>query len=325
MGIIRPSRCGRIVRTFIVAAFALTSVAGATTTAGAADAPSAPGSGVSGYVVGGAPVGAGQFPDLAAIMLADPSLPARERLLCTGTVVAPRWILTAGHCSIGVLFGEQLVVQVGSRDLGAAAAQTVRVNRAVVHRIYFNRGVSFDVALFHTMAPVNAPVARLATNADTPLTAGGMPATAVGWGLTKQLGIEEPPSVHALPSRRARSVEIPIVDDASCAATFADLTPGHFIPASDTCAGAEGRSVCYGDSGGPLYAKDPQGALVQIGVTSRGAGCATKLFPAIFTDVRRVQGWIHRYSTQTCTNKVTIPQDPNFPEDVPPSGPLYVC
>jgi trypsin len=325
MGTARPHRHARIVRTILVITLALASAGLGAAGAGATSAADPAGSGVTGYVVGGSPVGVGQYPTLAAVMLADESLPARFRLSCTGTVVAPRWVLTAGHCSIGVMFGEEFVVQVGSRDLGAAGSQTLKVNRAVVNKTYFNRGVSYDVALFHTMAPITAPVQRLATNNDSALIAAGLPATAVGWGLTKQLGIAESPSFRALPPRRARAVEIPIVDDAACAATFADFAPGYFVPAGDTCAGAEGRDVCYGDSGGPLFAKDPQGALVQIGVTSRGAGCATKLFPGIFTDVRKVQAWIHRWSTQTCTNKVTFPTDPEFPDEPFPQGPLYVC
>ena len=286
-----------------------------------------PDPGVSGFIVGGTPVAVGQFPSLAAIMFDEPDVPARFRLLCSGTVVSPRWILTAGHCSIGVLFGDPIAVQTGSRDLGAqnAQTQTVRINRAVVHRTYFNRGIGYDVALLHTQSHINAPVSRLATAADTALTTGGRPAIAAGWGLTKPLGIAESPRWAALPPRRARSVDIPLVDDATCAATYADFLPGYVVGASDLCAGTAGKNVCYGDSGGPLFAKDPQGAFVQVGITSRGAGCANKLFPAIFTEVSRVQAWIHRWTTHQCTNKVEFPDDPEFPDEEFPVGPLYVC
>jgi secreted trypsin-like serine protease len=74
-----------------------------------------------------------------------------------------------------------------------------------------------------------------------------------------------------------------------------------------------------------LYAHDPQGALVQIGITSRGAGCATKLFPGIFTDVARVGAWIHRYTTQPCKNRVKLSPDPGAPNEPVPDGLLYVC
>lgn len=334
MGIVRAGGSRHVMRGIAAIAIVL-GVSGVFADAGSAAPAPVGGSGsgaagdlgVGGFIVGGDPVAVGQFPSLAAIMLDEPDLPARFRLSCSGTVVTPRWILTAGHCSIGVLFGDPIVVQTGSRDLGAqnAQTQTVKINRAVVHRTYFSRGVAYDVALLHTQSHINAPVSRLATPADAALAAGGRSATAAGWGLTKQLGIQEPPRWSALPPRRARSVEIPLIDDTACDATYEDFLPGYFVGASDVCAGTDGKNVCYGDSGGPLYAKDPQGALVQIGITSRGAGCANKLFPAIFTEVSRVQAWIQRYTTHQCTNKVEFPTDPEFPDDDFATGPLYVC
>jgi secreted trypsin-like serine protease len=282
--------------------------------------------GVGSYVVGGQAIAEGQYPSLAAIMIDDPRLPARSRLMCTGTVVHPRWVMTAGHCADAVLFEQKIVAQVGSRDLGSPKAQTLSVNRAVVHKTYFTRGIGFDVALFHTAGTINAPVGRLSTTtADHALAAGGGTATAVGWGFTKQLGILQPPPFRARPPRRANFVDIPIVDDTTCADTYKDFLPGYFLPASDLCAGTVGKNVCYGDSGGPLYAKDPQGALVQIGITSRGAGCATKLFPAIFTEVHRIRSWIAKWTTTKCENKFEFPQDPDFPDEPFPTGPLYIC
>lgn len=334
MGIVRKTRRARGIRWAVAVVLALSTIGVAAPAASATSAPApvpvpAPSSepGIGAYVVGGEPIAAGQFPALAAIMVDEPDIPARLRLLCTGTVVSPRWILSAGHCSTEVLYNLPLVVQVGSRDLGGANAQTIAINRATVHRTYFKRGVGYDVALFHTASTINAPATRLATEADAALETGGRSAVAAGWGLTKKLGIEEYPGFNARPPRRARSVQVPIVGDAQCGATFEDFAPGYFIAASDLCAGDEGRDVCYGDSGGPLYATDPHGAAVQIGITSRGAGCATKLFPGIFTAVRKLEPWIHRWSTHACPNKVEIPDfpdEPGFPEDQP-NGPLYVC
>jgi secreted trypsin-like serine protease len=211
-------------------------------------------------------------------------------------------------------------------SLGDPKAITARINRAIVHKAFWKNGTGYDVALMHTATNVDVPLQRLAVAADLPLSAEGRNATIVGWGLTKRLGIEQFPDENSHPPVRARAVEVPIVGDTACKEIYRDLMPRYFVPGSDICAGTEGRDACYGDSGGPLYAKDPQGALVQIGLTSRGAGCATKLFPGIFTDVRRVHAWINRYTHRPCPNRITFEEDPGFPP--PPGfelGPLYAC
>jgi secreted trypsin-like serine protease len=299
------------------------------TSAPAAGADADTDAGVSATVVGGKPVGPRDHPELAALLvdLHDPTIPARDRLLCSGTVLNRRWILSAGHCSILVAFGERLVAQVGSRDLGDPGATTVRIDRAVVHRSYVNRATGFDVALFHMVNGVTVPRARLAVAADLPLAAAGRRATVVGWGITTKLGLEEFPDFEVRPPVRARAADIPLRGDDQCAFVYHDFAPHFFVPQSDICAGEEGHNACYGDSGGPLYALDPQGQWVEIGITSRGGGCATRLFPAVFTDVRRVHGWINRWIKQPCPNRFGQFEDPARPPDVPPfeSGPLYVC
>jgi secreted trypsin-like serine protease len=321
----RSNGFGRSIRLGVVILVTLACL-GATATAGSAAEPDP---GVSAAVVGGQPIGANDHPSLAAILVdwQDPTIPARDRLVCSGTVLNRRWILSAGHCSILVAFGERLVAQVGSRDLGDPQATTVRIDKAVVHRAYINSASGFDVALFHIVNGVTVPRARLAVAADLPLAAAGRLATAVGWGITTKLGIGEEPDFEIRPPVRARAAEIPLRGDEPCAFVYHDFGPHFFVPQSDICAGEEGHNVCYGDSGGPLFAKDPQGQWVEIGITSRGGGCATRLFPAVFTDVRRVHGWINRWIREPCPNRFRLFDDPAPPPGVPPfeGGPLYVC
>jgi hypothetical protein len=55
----------------------------------------------------------------------------------------------------------------------------------------------------------------------------------------------------------------------------------------------------------------------------------TKLFPAIFTEVRKIHAWVAKWTTTKCENKFefpSFPDDPDFP-DVPPlpGGALYIC
>jgi len=54
------------------------------------------------------------------------------------------------------------------------------------------------------------------------------------------------------------------------------------------------KDACQGDSGGPL-AQYRGGKFAQIGIVSRGSGCADNNIPGIFTDVFAHKYWITRF------------------------------
>ena len=253
------------------------------------------------------------------------------RLLCTGTVVTP----ALGHdrrplLRRGAVRREARGPDRPAATSGAPKAQTLKVNRAVVHKTYFNTGIGYDVALFHTMGPITAPVSTArGTVADDALAAGGQTATAVGWGLTQQLGIVEPPAWRAKPppARRTASTSRSSTTT-TCASTYADFLPGYFVAVSDMCAGTAGKNVCTATAAGRSTPRTRRAQLVQIGITSRGAGCATKLFPAIFTEVRspRLGREVDDHQVREQVRVPVASRRPDFPDFPPlPSGVLYIC
>jgi hypothetical protein len=86
---------------------------------------------------------------------------------CTGSVVAPEWILTAGHCASR----DDMSVQVGSLQLGGG--DKIAVDRAEVD-------TKADLALLHLTKPTKAPAVKLAT--DDPKA--GAINQIFGWGMT---------------------------------------------------------------------------------------------------------------------------------------------
>jgi secreted trypsin-like serine protease len=130
------------------------------------------------------------------------------------------------------------------------------------------------------------PIKRATASQDN-LERPGRYATIAGWGNT----IKQPANCENFCNtdsnypKRMREARVPLVSDAEADKTYDAINgPSGYIPPLMVAAGREGKDTCQGDSGGPLFAKTASGPR-QIGITSFGAGCATKRYPGVYTEV----------------------------------------
>jgi secreted trypsin-like serine protease len=247
---------------------------------GAPRAPRRPSAHVA--VIGGQPAEPGTFPWMAYVLDFRGNVTGQ----CSGTVVAPYLILTAGHCAEDTQTGavnEASGYRVITGNVDAAAPeserQTLEVSRVIPCPCRDRHTDVGDVALLELSTPTTAPAITLASSphADTA-------ALLAGWGRTYA---NQESSVERLQWAQT-VVQSP---------DWCERETFQFSPASETCTidpPNHQTGACSGDSGGPLLVAEPSavGGMVEIGVADYGFNeCATTR-PSVFTRVDAISAWV---------------------------------
>jgi trypsin len=195
-------------------------------------------------IVGG---GVDETPDVGWIA----ALKVRGSYTCTGSLVAPAFVLTAAHCTLRTRARHWVVrLDTKDRDEGGVVRRVRRILRFPRFRTFDDFG---DMALLRLRRPVDVEPVRLVRTGTHWI---GNPGYIAGWGQTRG-GIR--PSARLL-----RSVWVPIRPDPVCVRQY-----GLWESRAMLCAGNRRRGTCAGDSGGPL-ARHVDGAWRLAGVTSFG-------------------------------------------------------
>ncbi|HEX3563013.1 MAG TPA: serine protease [Solirubrobacterales bacterium] len=228
-------------------------------------------------VVGGRAANPAEFPYAVAIF-------RKGHMHCSGSVIGPTKVLTAGHCVAGFNLANFQVI-IGRPTLrNAAIGQSIGVVSGRVHPDFEQTGLH-DVAVLNLAQPTAAPPIALATpdqNAAT--TAAGARLQVAGFGAINPFGTH-------LSGFLKSTTELVRTDRRCLKAYTRDL----FAPESMICAlGARrkkaGRfkihtSACSGDSGGPLVANTATGP-VEVGTVSFGGVlCGLPAAPTVYSRV----------------------------------------
>jgi len=259
--------------------------------AGSAAASSAPyksgGAGATTSVIKGTTASIEAFPWLAHVTY----LGKAEGFECSGTVVAPRLVLTAGHCAVAesgrVLDPSRYRVVTGLADLKQLTPDRVStVVQVLVNPSYEPSKNLNDAALLVLAAPVAALPIALPAPGDEALLSGGTPISIAGWGLTSGAATKAPTVL--------RWGETVIQDSAYCREKARKVTP-FYSAASQLCAIAPPKfevGACHGDSGGPAVAVRSDGVPVEVGIISMvGPECKTDI-PGVEARVDQAAPWI---------------------------------
>jgi len=163
--------------------------------------------------------------------------------LCSGALIGPRTVLTAGHCNftnVSVRFGAD----------AQAPTRKVAVTTTLVHPSYTAEGAPFDFALLELDTPVT-DVVPLALR-STPLAQ-----VDVGTTVIRHVGFGVSDEATKSGAGHKRTVSYPIT-------RVTDVL---------VYSGAPGKQTCDDDSGAPGLVRDPDGVERIAGVVSDGPSC----------------------------------------------------
>jgi len=244
-------------------------------------------------IVGGQDASPGEYPYVAHVLI-------DRAFQCTGTLVTPTHVISAGHCSSivpgGVANvpvghpGQLIEVSIGAHKTPSATLLggyksdgEHRVGKQVsVAPGYLGVGsVSSDVVVIELDRPSTKTPVKIANAQERAIWEPGDLMTIAGFGNTESGG--DQPEV-------LQEAQVPIVDDKTAAKAYPYLVDGvdplfgGFESRTQVAAGYVGNGgvdTCQGDSGGPLLAPI-SGGFRLVGDTSYGVGCAEPDYPGVY-------------------------------------------
>lgn len=202
--------------------------------------------------------------------LQNPSADGTLKHFCTASLITPRWLVTAAHCTPDRIVPGTTKARVGSTDR-TKGGSLAGVKRVVMHPGFDWDKPADDLSLVELDRAVPHRPVMLAGNAGRV----GSENRIMGWGVVCDADLVNDP-VCKTPPLMLQELDTKRLPDAKCS---------FFDRRLELCIGSRDESraqACFGDSGGPLVKEVRRGRWALIGATT-GDGDDSKMRPYVCT------------------------------------------
>jgi secreted trypsin-like serine protease len=298
------------------------------------------------------------YPWMAGIHTYDASgMPASYSFypFCGGSLIAPGWVVTAGHCLTAPGSGAdpadydflpaELILRLDRPDLGDISNPAPQpdtqpehfVSRLIVHPLYgVNTDFDHDIALIQLTEKTSFPTISLADNLIFDhLESSSLLDDVVqilGWGVYDDTDFDPDNAADGNQPRYLQQARIDYLpySQRRCRNGWSGMTTNMVCawePDPDPVTAPNGQDSCLGDSGGPLLL--PRNTLLSsgiisadwlIGATSFGdPNCTSESLPGVYTRLTNFPGWIETATASANDPLVDLSTQLTLPVEVHPN------